>query len=396
MTPARWCARAGAREDAGMTSRRLALTESIRDRWFRALHAGRQPRIVRASLRFSVCWGGLGAGGVTFAAMISLTAGLTILVSLARAFLGDRPELIALIIDIVNDVVPALINDGTNNGLIPAATLIRAPGWSLTALVSTVVVLWGAATMMTGLRRTVRQMFGLDGAPLPFAKGKAIDLAAFLALSVAIIVSSALVSAVTFLSEQVLHWLSVDETFSYVLLQIAAVLLAGALDALLVSLIFRFTARVRVPRRDLIQGMIIGAVGLGALRLGGTSVIGLSDNPLLASAAAVGTLLVWINLAMRWLLFTAAWTANPPPAHVPVHPATVYASQTPNYVTMSAPHTLEWAHHPVTGTIIPKPTDPRFARDRAALAAATGSSTANPAEPAERIEPSTGTAGPSA
>ena len=91
MTPARWCARAGAREDAGMTSRRLALTESIRDRWFRALHAGRQPRIVRASLRFSVCWGGLGAGGVTFAAMISLTAGLTILVSLARAFLGDRP-----------------------------------------------------------------------------------------------------------------------------------------------------------------------------------------------------------------------------------------------------------------------------------------------------------------
>lgn len=333
----------------------------IRERWFDLLDVGRQPRLVRAVLRFAVCWGGLGAGGVTFAAMISLTAGLTILVGLARAFLGDNPDLIARVIDIVNGVVPGIIDDGSNDGLIPAAMLIREAGFNLTALISTLVVLWAATTMMTGLRRTVRQMFGLGGAPLRFVRGKALDLAGFLVLSGTIIVSSGLVSAVTFLNQQVLAWLGFAEPFASVLLAVGAVLLAGMLDALLVALIFRFTAMVRIPRRDLLQGMLLGAVGLGVLRFGGTSLIGLSDNPLLASAAAVGTLLVWIDLAVRWLLLVAAWTANPPAAHVPVHPDTVHADQTPNYVTLSAPHTLAWPHHQVTGALIPQ-RDPRFDR----------------------------------
>ncbi|GAB96771.1 membrane protein [Kineosphaera limosa] len=344
-----------------MTSR-TAIAEAVRERWYDVLDVGRQPRIVRACLRFAVCWGGLSAGGVTFAAMVSLTAGLTVLVSLARAFLGDRPELMHLFIENVNSVVPGIIDDGTNGGLIPAYLLIRHPGLSLTTLISGIIVFAAAATMMTGLRRTVRQMFGLGGAPLRFVRGKALDMVGFLALSVTILVSSSLVSGVTFLSERVLDWLGLGQTLTGALLGVGAVLLAGVLDAVLVALIFRFTALVRVPWKDLRQGMILGALGLGVLRLGGTSLIGLSDNPLLASAAAIGTILVWMNLAVRWLLFVAAWTANPPAAHVPVHPDTVHADETPNYVTLSAPHTLDWPHHQVTGALIPAP-DPRFHRN---------------------------------
>lgn len=366
-----------------MTNPRAALVEAVRERWYDLLDVGRQPRLVRAILRFVVFGGGLSAGGVTFAAIISLTAGLTILVSLARAFLGDRPDLIAGVIRLVNDVVPGVINDGTNDGLIPASLLIREPGFNITTLISSLVVLWAASTMMTGLRRAVRQMFGLGGAPLRFARGKALDMVAFLALSITILISSALVSGVTYLNEQVLDWLGLDETIRGLLLGVGAVLLAGVLDALLIALIFRFTARVRVPLTDLRQGMFLGAVGLGVLRLGGTSLIGLSANPLLASATAVGTILIWMNLAIRWLLFTAAWTANPPAAHVPVHPDTVHASKTPNYVTMSAPHTLEWPHHQVLGTLIPE-RDPRFDRDRGS---ATGRQGRRPADPrGERCE----------
>lgn len=319
-------------------SSRAAFAAALREWWY-VLDVGRQPRIVRACLRFSVCWGGLSAGGVTFAAMVSLTAGLTVLVSLGRAFLGDRPHLMQLFIDSVNSVVPGIIDTPTTDGLIPAELLIRTPGLSLTTLISGIVVLLGAATMMTGLRRTVRQMFGLGGAPLRFMRGKALDMAGFLALSVLIVASSALVSGVTFLSERVLAWLGLGDRLSAVLLGVGAILLAGVLDALLVALIFRVTSLVRVPWPDLRQGMLLGALGLGVLRLGGASLVGLSDNPLLNSAAAVGTILLWMNLAVRWLLFVAAWTANPPAAHVPVHPDTVHAEETPNYVTRSAPHT---------------------------------------------------------
>lgn len=343
-------------------SSRAAFAAALREWWYDVLDVGRQPRIVRACLRFSVCWGGLSAGSVTFAAMVSLTAGLTVLVSLGRAFLGDRPHLMHLFIDSVNSVVPGIIDTPTTDGLIPAELLIRTPGLSLTTLISGIVVLLGAATMMTGLRRTVRQMFGLGGAPLRFMRGKALDMAGFLALSVLIVASSALVSGVTFLSERVLAWLGLGDRLSAVLLGVGAILLAGVLDALLVALIFRVTSLVRVPWPDLRQGMLLGALGLGVLRLGGASLVGLSDNPLLNSAAAVGTILLWMNLAVRWLLFVAAWTANPPAAHVPVHPDTVHAEETPNYVTRSAPHTLEWPHHQVTGALIPE-ADPRFHRD---------------------------------
>ena len=53
------------------------------------------------------------------------------------------------------------------------------------------------------------------------------------------------------------------------------------------------------------------------------------------------------------MLFTAAWTANPPHTNLPVVPTEVHARETPNYVTQTAPHTLAWPHHEVTGTLIP-------------------------------------------
>src|SRR5699024_3075256 len=136
----------------------------LQDWWYDLLDVGRQPRLVRAVLRYVVAWGNLGAGGVTFTALLSLTAALTIVVNTARAFLGDRPELVGGVIDVVNSVLPGIIDDGANGGLIPAENLVRDGTWGWTTAVSAVVIVWTASTMMTGLRRTVRQMFGLGGA----------------------------------------------------------------------------------------------------------------------------------------------------------------------------------------------------------------------------------------
>lgn len=334
----------------------------LRERWYDLLDVGRQPRLVRAALRYVVAWGHLGAGGVTFTAMLSLTAALTIIVNIARAFLGDRPELVGEVIAVVNSVIPGIIDDGGNDGLIRPDQLIRDGSWGWTTAVSTVVIVWTAMAVMTGLRRTVRQMFGLGGAPLRFVRGKLIDLWGFFLIALTFLASSAAVSAVTLLGTTAMDWLGLRSSVAGWLVAGSALVLVAVLDALLVWLVIRVTSKVRVPWEDMRQGMVMGAVGFGLLRVGGTSLVGaISAGPLLSTFAAVATVLVTLNLALRWLLFVAAWTANPPAAHVPVHPDTVHAKEQPNYVTMSAPHTLEWPHHQVTGSLIPE-LDPRFDR----------------------------------
>lgn len=334
----------------------------LQEWWYDLLAVGRQPRLVRSLLRYVVAGGNLGAGGVTFTAMLSLTAALTIVVNTARAFLGDRPALVAEVIDVVNSVIPGIINDGRNEGLIPAAYLIRDGTWGWTTAISAVVILWTAITMMTGLRRAVRQMFGLGGAPIRFVRGKLIDLWGFILLALTFFASSGAVSAMTLLGENVMGWLGLRSTVGGWLLAAGALLLVAALDAFLVWLILRVISKVRVPWPDMRQGMLLGAVGFGLLRLGGTSLVGaISAGPLFSTFAAVATVLLTLNLALRWLLLVAAWAANPPAAHVPVHPDTAHAKEVPNYVTVSAAHTLAWPHHQVTGSLIPDQ-HPRFER----------------------------------
>ncbi|MGD8150890.1 YihY/virulence factor BrkB family protein [Ornithinimicrobium sp. Y1694] len=335
---------------------------ALREWWYDLLDVGRQPRLVRSVLRYVVAWGSLGAGGVTFTAMLSLTAALTILVNVARAFLGDRPELVDGVIRVINSVVPGIIDDGRNEGLIPADQLMRDTGWGWTTAISAVVILWSALAMMTGLRRTVRQIFGLGGAPIRYFRGKVIDLWGFFLLAITLAASSVLVSGITLVGQNVLDWLGIKNSLTAGLLTAGVLVVVALLDAFLIWLIFRVTSKVRIPTQDLRQGMALGAVGFGLLRLGGTWLVGIwSTTPLFATFAAVATLLLTLNLALRWLLFVAAWTANPPAAHVPVHPDTVHAKEKPNYVTVSAPHTLDWPHHQVTGALIPEE-DPRFMR----------------------------------
>ena len=135
-------------------------------------------------------------------------------------------------------------------------------------------------------------------------------------------------------------------------------LVSFAVDVGVVAFIFRVVAGVRMPRRDLLLGATSAAAGTTILRLCEKSLIGsVSDNALLASFTAVAALLLGLNLASRILLVCAAIAANPPTPYVPVTRDELHATQTPNYVTLSAPHTLDWLHNPLSGSVIPADAD---------------------------------------
>lgn len=318
-----------------------------------------QVRLVRAGMRYHFARGGLFSGGVTYSALLSVTAALTILVNVLRAVLANRPDLMAAALAAVDEVLPGLIKGGTGTGVLDPERLVADNPWSWATIISSFIVLWTALTMMTGLRRSIRAMFGLGGAPVPFIFGKTRDLLGFVALGVGVLLASALGSAASFAGGAVFDLLGVTGPGAGAALRAAAWSAAALVDAGVFLLLFSVTAGVRPPRRDLVGGALLGAAGAGVLRTGGTSLLGSIDDPLLASFAAIVTLLLWVNLAIRFTLFVAAWTANPPAPLLPVPPEDVHAHDRPNYVTMSAPRTLEWPHHKVTGSLLVDPYDLR-------------------------------------
>lgn len=317
--------------------------------WRRTLEA----RIVRAGMRYHFGRGGLFSGGVTWSALLSMTAVVTILVNAGRTFLGQNPSLLDDARAAVNSVIPGLIDDGSGQGVIDPTSLIVDSYWNPVTFISMVVAFWAALSVMTGLRRAVRAMFGLGGAPLPIVIGKGRDLLGFIGLVLGILTAFTLSTAVGPLGRPLFAWLGIVDGVTAPVLTVTAIVVAGLVDALVFVMLFRVTAGVRVVRRDLVLGAILGACGTGVLRLAGTSLVGAVSDPVLASFAAVATLALLVNLGVRLTLLVAAWTANPPPVPFPLAPEAIRLAERPNYVTLSAPHTLEWPYHAVTGSLLP-------------------------------------------
>ena len=62
----------------------------------------------------------------------------------------------------------------------------------------------------------------------------------------------------------------------------------------------------------------------------------------MAGFTTIITLLLWVSFLAQFTLFTAAWVANPPPPPEVDDRAHAHAFDTPNYVTESAPESLDW------------------------------------------------------
>ncbi|MGO1593398.1 MAG: YhjD/YihY/BrkB family envelope integrity protein, partial [Ancrocorticia sp.] len=135
-----------------------------------------------------------------------------------------------------------------------------------------------------------------------------------------------------------------------------SILVSVGVDCLIIAFLIRVMSGVRPPRRDLWIGSLMGGVAMSAIRLLGTTVVGsVGDNALLASVAAIATLLLWLNLCARVVLIVAAYMANPPRPEKITSPDELHFKETPNFVTESEPSTLDWNYNPVTGDIMVQP-----------------------------------------
>ncbi|HLS24455.1 MAG TPA: YihY/virulence factor BrkB family protein [Beutenbergiaceae bacterium] len=313
----------------------------------------KRTRVARALRRYGNANGALLAGGIAFSALFSIFAALAIGFTVFMAVLGQNTELRDAVLVQLDEVLPGIVDTGDGGMLNPDDLQLSTAG-GIVGIVAVVVLLNTAITVITNLRRGVRAMFGIISPKENPAIGIIRDLGTFVVLGLAILLTAVLGIAAGAMATWLLDLIGLGEApFAGVLLRVAGLLVALAIDTLVFVFIYRVLAGVRPPRRDLVIGAAIAGIGAAILRHLGTSLVGSVENPLLGSYAALVTLLLWVNLVVRLVLLVAAWTANPPVPPTISGDAVTHFDERPNYVTVTEPHTLTWDHDPVTGQLRP-------------------------------------------
>lgn len=312
-------------------------------------------RIVRAMMRYTTARGNLLAGGIAFSGLFSVAAALTIAWTIFMSLMGSNLALRRNVLNGIDAALPGIIQFSPGDGgIIKPDDLVLDTALNVTSVIAFVVLLWSAIATMAAMANAIRSMFGIwvvkENIGILYLR----NFAGFIILVIGVLSSSLLTTAAGVLGNQILEFINVTGTIGGYALRAVTFAVSLAVDMFVIAFLVRVMASVRVIKKDLWVGCFMAAVGTSAIRVLGTSVVGsVSDNALLASVAAIATLLLWLNLGARILLIACTFMANPPRPYRVAEAEELHFTETPNYITLSAPHTLEWNSNPVTGAVAP-------------------------------------------
>ncbi len=265
---------------------------------FDETHAGRM------FARYGEQNGNVLAGGIAYYSLVSIAAGLVIGATIASFLAQYVPGVRDAFFKVLENAVPGVVGSGSDALVSQNTTLAN----TTTGLVGLFALLLGAnraARFIGGLRTGVVTMLGRD-AGNPF-QGKLRD---FMAL-VGIVLIGIAGLAVQVVASSAAKWLAGligDGTVSDWLLRIPALTVGLVIDMLFVAMAIVVMGHARAPWRRLWPVLLITAAVIGVLRLASSALVGsAADNAVLASIAAVVTLLIFVDFTMRAILMAAAW-----------------------------------------------------------------------------------------
>ena len=259
---------------------------------------------VRVVQHYSRLRGPILASGLAFQGLFAVFAGLVI---------SGNTVAQDAIVSALNNAIPGLIDDGNGSGAIKAGTLLSAGVFGWTGAIALVGLLYSALGWLGSARDAVRTMFELPSPAANFAVLKARDLALGLGLGVVLLVSAVLSVAGTSATGFLLGLLGIPakSVVATVLSRVVTLGVMFVLDAVVLAALYRLLAAIRIPRRRLLVGALLGAIGLGVLKTLGSALLGgATNNPLIASFAVLAGLLLFFNLACQVILIAASWIAT--------------------------------------------------------------------------------------
>lgn len=308
-------------------------------------------RIMRSLTRYGNGRGALLAGGIAYSAIFSLAAALTIGITVLLGVLGRSPQLQDAVFSSLASSLPGVLEWKGSSGIVDPSDLVISTSFSITGIVAVVVLVFSATSVMRAMKSSIRAMFGIDQVPSGAASEKLRDLLGFVAISLGVGATGILTLAHTVIGTRVFSAIGLESTLASVMIRIGSFLISAAIDGLILWILIRFVALVRAPKTDIWWGLAGFGIVASLIRSLGTSAVGSVNNPLLASFAAIATLLLWINLLSRVMLIACTFIANPPKALKVSEAEDVHATERPNYVSLSEPLTLDWAHHRLSGAV---------------------------------------------
>lgn len=270
-----------------------------------------QLRTVRVFLRYSEKNGPILAGGLGLTALYSVFAGLYVGFAILGFAIEGNPELRRAVISTLSTSVPGLIDTGSG-GAIDLDALFRSRALTWSSIVAAVVLLLTALAWFDSARSAVRTVFDLAPDRTFFLLLKVRDLVLVLAFGAVTMLSAAISVFSTSALNFVFGLVGIDHksAFATVVATAIGLLLVLAIDTVTLAVLFRVLLALRLPRRRLLTGSVLGAVALGILKALGAMIIGgAGRNPLLASFAVIIGLLVWFGLVCQVILLSATWIA---------------------------------------------------------------------------------------
>lgn len=318
-----------------------------------------QTRIARALARYNGANGPLLSSGMALTSLLSLTAALTVAVTAFMAVLGGNETMREALFSGIARTIPNLLKtDEDPSGLIDPESLVMSGAVSATGMIALAIMAWSAVSVVGQLGASIRAMFAIRVVPSHPLVLIARNALGALALGLSLVLGAGLGVAVDMTGEALPGLLGLDSSSaSLALLDALSTLLALLVYALVSWVLIGVVAQVRVPMRWLLTGVLLIALASIVLRIAGTSVVGAAKGPLLATAATLITLVLWINLQVRAVLLICAWIADPPAPERPASARAIHFLETPNYVTRAVPATLAWQYDPVSGEVRPDPLD---------------------------------------
>jgi membrane protein len=283
--------------------------ERIRYRWL--------DHVIRTIQRYQVQSGDRLAAAFTYFAFLSFFP----LIALAFAVIQfSTPEVVETLVKAINEQFPGLASRLQIDKLKDVQTSAGVFGL--------VGLFYAGLGAMDALRSALREIWMVTEPPLNYFLGKLRDLVALVLIGVTMLVSVAVGGFATGATGTVTEFIGLGDTvLAGPSVWITGLLVSLGADLLLFLIILGWLAKPPQPFWMIVKGSLLGAVMFGLLKQVATLILaGTLRNPVYGAFAVIVGLLLWINLAARVILYSAAWTATatkgPPPEPTPV-PSTV-------------------------------------------------------------------------
>ncbi|HET9860897.1 MAG TPA: YihY/virulence factor BrkB family protein [Nocardioidaceae bacterium] len=251
------------------------------------------------------------AGAVTFFGFLSffpiLALAFFVIGYISRVYPDAQDQLVTAL----GEVLPGVVGEGP--GEISLATFEENA--SAIGIIGLVGVLYSGLGWLSGMRDALEVMFLLPKKEQPnFFLGKARDLMVLAVIGFVLIVSVALSGAISGFSEQILALVELEDSFlAAALLWLLGHALAIAATTLLLVAMFKLLAKPHVPRKALVHGAVLGAVGFEVLKsLAAYLIASTKDQPAFQAFGVALILVVWINYFSRLVMYGAAWAYTSP------------------------------------------------------------------------------------